>query len=550
MSDHDRFASFADELYAAVHGALSDGAVRAIKAKDGRSIADHLASYLVLEATQLPYIYSLFHQNKERSFVERITHDSAAPGSGTSVLERPLRVMLFTDTLGDVNGVSRFIRNVAEQARKTGRDLTVVTSTRFEVPDAANIINLPPVFAMKMPKYEQLDFALPPLVKMLRLADKLQPDVIHCSTPGPVGTAGLIASKMLRVPVVGVYHTDFPAYVDHLFGDESMTWATTRTMRAFYGGFRAIFTRSEDYVQGLLRLGVVRERILALRPGIMIDQFHPRFCTPGIFATLKDQRIIEPAREKSHAPAYSQQTNGGDNVCRILYAGRVSIEKNLPALVEIWHAAHAKLRALGLPAELVIVGDGPYRPQMEAALRGTHARFLGFRHREELARIYASCDLFAFPSLTDTLGQVVMESQSSGLPVLVADQGGPKEVVIQDKTGFVLASVGDSLVIPAWVDRIVELATDSRQRTQMGHAAHESMRDYSMDESFEHYWRVHEAVWREKQFASGLKPRGPTQERPDLASLVAQLAHAQHNDLTHTNDHAQPAQSTPVTQSA
>ena len=459
--------------------------------------------------------------------MEHITHESATPGSGQSVLERPLRVLLFTDTLGDVNGVSRFIRNVAEQARKTSRDLTVVTSTRFEVPDAANIINLPPIFAMKMPKYEQLDFALPPLFKMLRLANKLQPDVIHCSTPGPVGTVGLIASKMLRVPVVGVYHTDFPAYVDHLFGDESMTWATTQTMRAFYSGFRAIFTRSEDYVQGLLRLGVVRERILALRPGIMIDQFHPRFRTPGIFATLKDQKIIEPLREKSNIPACPQQTNGGDNVCRVLYAGRVSIEKNLPALVNVWIAADAKLRALGVAAELVIVGDGPYRPDMQAALRGTRARFTGFRHGEELARIYASCDLFVFPSLTDTLGQVVMESQSSGLPVLVADQGGPKEVVIQAKTGFVLASVGDSLVTSAWVDHIIELATNARLRADMGHAAHESMRAYSMDESFEHYWRVHEAAWREKQLAAELKPRGSAQERPNLASLVAQLAHVQ-----------------------
>jgi glycosyltransferase involved in cell wall biosynthesis/predicted metal-dependent phosphoesterase TrpH len=544
-SEHEQFAKFADELYAAVHGALSDGAVRAIKAKDGRSIADHLASYLVLEATQAPYVFSLFHQNKERSFVERITHESSAVGSGKSVLERPLRVMLFTDTLGDVNGVSRFIRNVAEQARRTGRDLTVVTSTRFDVPAAANIVNMPPVFAMKMPKYEQLEIALPPLVRMLRLADELQPDVIHCSTPGPVGTAGLIASKMLRVPVVGVYHTDFPAYVDHLFNDESMTWATTRSMRAFYGGFRAIFTRSDDYVQGLLRLGVARERILSLRPGIMIDQFHPRFTTPGLFERLENQRVLGPSRDASgdasrdaSGSGDTQATRGGDGVVRVVYAGRVSVEKNLPALVDVWKAADAILMQRGVRAELVVVGDGPYRADMERALRATRARFLGFRHGEELARIYASCDLFAFPSLTDTLGQVVMESQASGMPVLVADQGGPKEVVRDGATGFVLPTVASGGAEPAldqrqWVERIVALVCDERTRVRMGEAAHQSMQSYSMDASFEHYWRVHEAAWRERLLARGLSPKGAAQERPDLAALVERLAMAQERE-----DHA------------
>lgn len=531
-SEHEAFAAFADELYAAVHGALSEGAVRAVKARDGRSIADHIASYLVLEATQLPYVFSLFHQNKERSFVEHVEHESAAPGSGVSVLERPLRMMLFTDTLGDVNGVSRFIRNVAEQARKTGRELTVVTSTRFDVPEAANIVNVAPVFAMKMPRYEQLEVALPPLVKMLRLADQFQPDVIHCSTPGPVGTVGLIAAKMLRVPVAGVYHTDFPAYIDHLFGDESTTWATTQSMRAFYAGFRAVFTRSEDYVQSLTKLGVERHRIIPLKPGIMVEQFQPRFATRGLFASMQGQSVLGPERARRDAAGKGEAGKGElgeEKIVRVLFAGRVSVEKNLPLLTNVWKEVDARLAARGILAELVIAGDGPYRAEMERALRGTRARFLGFRHGEELSRIYASCDLFAFPSLTDTLGQVVMESQSSGLAVLVTDQGGPKEVVRDGETGFVIATAEDATdprSIQSWAERIEVLAVDGAMRERMGRAAHEAMQPYSMEHSFEHYWRVHEAVRHDALWRRGIAARGQVQERPDLAEYLGRLGEA------------------------
>lgn len=417
---------------------------------------------------------------------------------------KPLRVMLFTDTLGDVNGVSRFIRNVAEQARKTGRDLTVVTSTRFDVPDASNIINVAPVFATKMPGYEQLEVALPPLVKMLRLADRMQPDVVHCSTPGPVGTVGLIAAKMLRVPVAGVYHTDFPAYIDHLFGDESTTWATTQSMRAFYAGFRAIFTRSEDYVQSLLRLGIERRRIIPLKPGIMVEQFQPRFATEGLFATMEGQRVLGPERG-------ARDGAGKGGIVRVLFAGRVSVEKNLPLLVNAWRAADQRLTSKGVLAELVIAGDGPYRAEMERALRETRARFLGFRHGAELSRVYATCDVFAFPSLTDTLGQVVMESQSSGLAVLVTDQGGPKEMVRHGETGFVIPTAEDwedASSVRSWAGRIEELVTDGALRERMGRAAHEAMQAYSIADSFEHYWRVHEAVRHDALWSRGDGERG------------------------------------------
>ena len=496
LSHHDEMARFADDLHAAIYKALAPGVLAGLRRRSRRQTMDHLASLAVVELAQLPYLFSLFHQNKERTFVEQLEHEYAPTGSGRSVLERPMRVALFTDTLGDVNGVSRFIRNAGEQAARSGRDLRILTSTNFECPQAEYIENFEPLMSMRMPKYEHLELVMPPLTRILRSLDRHQPDVIHVSTPGPVGVVGLIAAKMLRAPVVGVYHTDFPAYVERLFEDDSLAHVTSLAMRWFYSPFRSIFTRSEDYVESIARLGIPRERVLPLRPGIMTAEFHPGFRDEGA------------AREAGLTPG----------AVRALFVGRVSVEKNLPFITGIWKRAWSQLAARGIAAELVVIGDGPYRETMERQLRGCGVKFLGFRYGEELSRLYASCDFFVFPSITDTLGQVVMESQGSGLPALVTDVGGPKEVVKDGVTGLVLPARDEA----AWVRSIVDLASDQPRRERMGRAAHEYMQEFAMEQSFEHFWSVHEAAWRESLAAKGIRPRaaepGAAARTPEPAS--------------------------------
>lgn len=386
-----------------------------------------------------------------------------------------MRVVLFTDTLGDVNGVSRFIQNVAHQANETGRELHVLTSTSFDVPDWPNIHNLAPVAATKMPKYEQLEAVLPPAMKLIDRARSLRPDVVHLSTPGSVGSVGWVAARLMRAPILGVYHTDFPAYVDHLFEDHAFTWLTTWFMRRFYAPFSAVFTRSDDYVDSLVRLGMTRDRMVRLLPGIETQRFQPTFRNQAIWNKLEGE-----------GAAGCKGISGG--AVRVLYCGRVSVEKNMPLLEKIWGDVSRRCAARGVDARLVVVGDGPYRPTMEERLAGCGAHFVGFRHGQELSTIYASSDMFVFPSTTDTLGQVVMESQSSGLPVFVTDEGGPKEVVEDGKTGFVLDPDDTS----AWASAIEGLIVDEARRRSMGEAAHRLMQGYDIRASFDHYWRVHE----------------------------------------------------------
>lgn len=479
MADHEGMATFAEDLSAGITRFLMSDAARSLRKRDRAGVMDAVVSYALATLAQAPYVFSLFHQNKERPLLERLERemDGASGAEG-----RPMRVSLFTDTLGDVNGVCRFIQNVAEQARATGRDLHVVTSTRMPVPESSNIFNFEPALAFKMPRYENLEVTAPPLLKVLRHIDRHQPDAIHISTPGPVGLVGFVAAKMLRVPVLGVYHTDFPAYVDRLFEDEGLTKLCERFMRFFYGPFHTIFTRSEDYVKALEGLGLERSRTRTLPAGVDVGMFHPRHRDPGVWRRI------------------SQASGGAVSVSptsvKALYVGRVSYEKNLPMLARVWRVARERIARQGREAELIIVGDGPYREAMAQAFSHVSGkggvRFLGFRHGLELSQIYASSDFFLFPSTTDTLGQVVLESQASGLPVVVTEQGGPKEVVDEGLTGFVVKAADEG----AWVDAVERLVVDDELRGRLGRTAHVRAQRRSLEASFEHFWSAHEDAWR------------------------------------------------------
>lgn len=385
-----------------------------------------------------------------------------------------MRVCLLTDTLGDVNGVSRFIRATAERARETGRALRVVTSTRMAVPGETNIVNVPPIRAWKMPKYEHLEVVLPRRGALARVVSEWRPDVVHVSTPGPVGLAGRSIAMRLGVPLMGTYHTDFPAYVERLFDDAVMGEMTGSVMRWFYRPFARIFARSEEVIASMSARGLERSRLIALRPGTDTSAFHPRHRDPGVWGRIGAST---------------------DACVRVVSCGRVSVEKNLPMLCGAWRAAAEELSNRGVAARLIVVGDGPFLGEMRRELEGTPTDFVGFRFGVELSAIYATGDLFVFPSTTDTLGQVAMEAQASGMAALVSDEGGPRAMVVEGRTGLVLPG-NDPL---AWTRAIVQMVCDGERRRRMSEAAHEHMRGFGFAESFEHFWRAHEDVVRDRR---------------------------------------------------
>ncbi len=134
-----------------------------------------------------------------------------------------------------------------------------------------------------------------------------------------------------------------------------------------------------------------------------------------------------------------------DDSVKFLYVGRVSKEKNL----EILATSFMAIIDAGNTCDLIIAGDGPYRKELEQMLQGYPVLFTGFLSGAELHTTYASSDVFVFPSTTDTFGNVVLEAQASGLPVIVSDEGGPKELILDGRTGIVVKAHSSRALIDA-----------------------------------------------------------------------------------------------------
>lgn len=317
---------------------------------------------------------------------------------------------------------------------------------------------------MPMPFYPELPLNLPPVLEVLEWADREQFDAVHCSTPGPMGLTGWLVSRMLRVPMLATYHTDFPAYMRDLAKDHRMEQGTAAYMRWFYGQAAKVFTRSRVYIPRLAELAIPEDKIAGIVPATDIEKFSPK-----------------------HRDTTVWQRLGVKETRRVLYVGRVSEEKNLRLLADAWRWVAGRFP----DAALVVAGDGPFRPEMQKLLAGTPAYFLGKQNDQQLGVLYASADLFAFPSRTDTLGQVVMEAQCSGLPAVVSDTGGPSELVDDDETGLVLPAVPPDDT-RRWAEALVRLLEDSALRLRLASGARERASRYTLTRSFESFWATHE----------------------------------------------------------
>lgn len=457
LGEHESFFDVAT----GVNRDVTEGLAQLLRDSLGRDASltglfDTIGAVLAQQFLLLPYYFAVFHQNKERDVLRRITRVRPERQA------RTLRVGLFTDTLDEINGVARFIADIGQQASRAGRNLVIHTASPANfgrIPENVRR-NFRPLLTRELPYYPQLNLALPPVLEVLEWADRQQFDIIHASTPGPMGLCGWLCSRMLRAPFVGTYHTDFPAYVDSLTHDHRLTRTTRTYMQWFYGQMGAVFARSSAYHLTLQELGVASDRLRRIVPGIDTAKFHPGH---------RDERWM--------------QRIGADRPRRLLYAGRVSVEKNLPMLVEIFRAVATRRSDV----VMIVAGDGPYLASMKEQTGGLPVLFPGMLNDSDLATAYATSDLLVFPSRTDTLGQVVMEAQASGLPALVTMDGGPREQVEDGVTGLVLSGSDPK----PWVDAIGRLLDDETTRQAMSHAAARRMAQFTIQRSFEGFWEEH-----------------------------------------------------------
>lgn len=390
-----------------------------------------------------PYYLAFHHQHKGKELIRDLTN--ALPEMRCQ--EAAEKIALFTDTLDEINGVAITIKRLINTARSRGVELTVITAGDDASEAVDGVKKFLSVGDFVLPEYPELKLNFPPILDVMDYIEREGFTRIHVSTPGTVGLLGLLIARMMDIPVAGTYHTDIPQYVRSLTNDEFLEQAAWSYMIWFYGQMEEVMVPSAGTREQLRSRGLPPERMKPLPRWVDTDAYSPELRNP----TFWKGRGLGLGRTV------------------LLYVGRVSREKGLEMLA----AAFRELVDDGASIALAVIGDGPYREEMEAALAGYPALFTGYLSGEQLQTGYASADLFVFPSATDTFGNVVLEAQASGLPVIVSDEGGPQELMIDGETGLVFRAGSRSGLIGA----IREMIADPLRITLMGLNARSFTRD-------------------------------------------------------------------------
>ena len=404
-----------------------------------------------------PYIYGFHSQAPSRKWLREIFQEMT--GTVPENLRNTKRAW-FTDTLEDVNGVATTIRKMTGAAKNAGADLIVVTSrNEIRITDIP-IKNFKPIGEFELPEYELQRLSFPPILRMLDYIQREGFTEIIISTPGPIGLTALAAAKMLNLQTSGIYHTDFPQYIRILTEDSFLESVAWHYMHWFYGQLDSVFVNSEEYRRSWIARGFAPEKLKILPRGLDTTLFSP----------------------EHRDPAFWQKFGEHNGAVHLLYVGRISKEKDLDVLAQ----AYRQLRDEGLPIQLYLVGDGPYLQALHESM--PEAIFTGYLRGKELAAAYASADVFVFPSTTDTFGNVVIEAQASGVPVIVSDTGGPKELVEENVNGVVTKSHDVEDLARA----IRDLVNDKRKRHQMSRQARQAVIDRSWPGAFRKFWAATE----------------------------------------------------------
>ena len=430
-----------------------------------------------------PYIYGFHSQAPSRAWLRQVCLQMT--GAVPRALQNRKRAW-FTDTLEDVNGVSTTIRKMTAAALAAGEELVVVTSRGELSIDDIPIKNFRPIGEFELPEYELQKLSFPPILQILDYVQREQFTEIIISTPGPIGLTGLLAAKMLNLRTSGIYHTDFPEYIRILTEDrflESLAWTY---MRWLYGQQDTVFVNSEQYRRSWIERGIEPDKLKLLPRGLDTEFFHPRE-EIGVLAALRGKETSNVERRTLNVERRKQTSTFEFDVRRstfvrqtsaLLYVGRISKEKDLDVLA----TAYRQLRDAHLPVKLFLVGDGPYAKTLAEIL--PDAVFTGYLAGDELATAYASADIFVFPSTTDTFGNVIIEAQASGLPVVVSDVGGPKELVKHGVSGLV-TKAHDAAEFAHAIEQVV---TDTALRERMSARARESVEHRSWPNAFQKFW--------------------------------------------------------------
>ncbi len=402
----------------------------------------------------------------------RVARGRAAIG-GEAVRESGTNVAIFTDNDFDkVNGVTTTLTAALRWAPASLR-LRVYTSATLPV-DEPHYLALRSV-GVPVPFYRDMWVYAPRLLEFVERARGDRIDVVHLTTPGPIGLAALYVAWRLQVPIVGSFHTDLAAYTEVLTGSRHLGALMRDYMRWPYGKCQRVLVPSEHTRQLLI--------------GAKTDPLKIEVWARGV-----DTSLFDPARRSQ---ALRDRWRVGDRRPAILYVGRLSEEKG----VRLFAPLRDRLHAMGLEHRLVFAGCGPLMSELRTLL--PDAVFTGVLSRDAVADVFASSDLFVFPSRTDTAGNVVLEAQASELPVVISGDGGPRESLIAGCAGVVCH--GDDP--DEWARAISGILTNRACHVAMGRAAREYALGRSWEAALRPLYRTYRDVSARETSLAGLAAR-------------------------------------------
>jgi glycosyltransferase involved in cell wall biosynthesis len=380
--------------------------------------------------------------------------------------EQKEKLVLMTDTFFEINGVTATIRRMIREARRREVSFTVITCLGER--DKARYLTDPEVQTwveegrlkiftavaeMDFPEYDGLKILFPPLLELLAFLQDSGFTKVQVSTPGTIGLTGLFAAKLLQQETSATYHTSVPEYVENYTRDVALEALAWKYMILFYHSVDEVLVPSRFIAKLLHKRGLRNRKLLILDRWVDVERFTPAKRVAGYW--------------KKHGIA--------DETLRFVYVGRVGVEKNLALMAQAFRAYHEKHPR----SHLIIIGDGPYRKDLEGQLTGLPATFTGFLGGEELPKAIASCDVKLFPSTTDTWGNAPLEAQACGLPVIVSEVGGPHELMLPGITGLKVTGREVQGLVEA-----MEHITDPATRERMAKAARSFTEENRVDQPF------------------------------------------------------------------
>ncbi|WP_233251880.1 glycosyltransferase family 1 protein [Limnohabitans sp. Jir72] len=325
---------------------------------------------------------------------------------------KSLRIAVVTETWPpEVNGVALTLSKLVHQLNQRRHTIQLIRPRQDKHERQSDSLGWSELLlrGLPIPRYPQLKLGLPSKKALIKAWSHQRPDLIHIATEGPLGWSAVQAAHTLRIPVTSDFRTNFHSYSKH-YGIGWLSKPIVAYLRKFHNRTACTMVPTHALKAELEASGFQNLRVVSR----------------GV-----DTKIFHPARRSQ---AFRDTWHADDSTMVLLSVGRLAPEKNLDLIISTYKALQQAKRKV----KLVFAGDGPYRATLENNC--PDAIFMGMCTHDELASLYANSDLFLFPSLTETFGNVTLEALACGTPVLAFDCAAASELVEDTLNGWLVRS--------------------------------------------------------------------------------------------------------------